>query len=348
MTKSIDIQSMTADEIHAALAAHDLPKWRAAQIYKWFRRGAVSFEEMTDLPAALRSELSQLYTIYGFSEVTRQISRDQTAKHLWRIEGDTLIESVLMRYRHGTTVCISSQAGCKMGCAFCASTGLGFVRNLTAAEMEAQVRLAGSAAGTRPTGVVLMGIGEPLDNFDNVVRFIKLASDPDGLSIGMRHISLSTCGGIRGGIEKLAEQRLGITLSISLHAPCDEIRGQIMPCNRICGVSELLGQCARYFEATGRRISYEYALIDGLNDSVEIAEMLAKVLRSAPGHVNLIPLNKTSASALQPSPTDVVNGFQRRLQQLGVNCTIRRKLGGDVDAACGQLRLGSTISGGYK
>ena len=240
-----------------------------------------------------------------------------------------------MRYHHGNTVCISSQVGCRMGCAFCASTLGGKVRDLTPSEMLDQVLFTQLDSGLPISNIVLMGIGEPLDNFDTVLRFLELVNHPDGLNIGMRHISLSTCG-LVDKIDKLAQHRLQLTLSVSLHAPDDETRSRIMPVNRGIGVERLFAACRRYFEVTGRRISYEYAMIDGVNDSDRQADLLAAHLKGTPGHVNLIPLNEVKESPLRPSRR--VAEFQKRLERQGVTVTVRRKLGGDIDASCGQLR----------
>ena len=240
-----------------------------------------------------------------------------------------------MRYQHGNTVCVSCEVGCLMGCAFCASTLGGLVRRLTAGEILDQVIFVQKESGQTVSNIVMMGIGEPLDNFDNVMRFLELVNDPEGVNIGMRHISLSTCG-LVDKIDKLAEHRLQLTLSVSLHAPDDETRTRLMPVNRAVGVDRLFETCRRYFETTGRRISYEYAMVDGVNDNDWQADLLAKRLRGVPGHVNLIPLNDVRESPLKPSRR--VRQFQQRLEQQGVTVTVRRRLGSDIDASCGQLR----------
>ena len=260
---------------------------------------------------------------------------DGTIKYLWRLADGNCVESVLMRYRHGNTVCISCQVGCRMGCAFCASTIAGKVRDLTPAEMLDQVLFTQIDSGVPVSNIVLMGIGEPLDNFDTVLRFLTLVNHPDGLNIGMRHISLSTCG-LVDEIDKLAQYGLQLTLSVSLHAPDDETRSKIMPVNRAVGVEKLVETCHRYFNKTGRRVSYEYAMISGVNDADWQADLLAKWLKGAPAHVNLIPLNEVEESPLKPSRR--VAAFQKRLEGHGVTVTVRRKLGGDIDASCGQLR----------
>ncbi|MDE6590413.1 MAG: 23S rRNA (adenine(2503)-C(2))-methyltransferase RlmN, partial [Oscillospiraceae bacterium] len=266
----------------------------------------------------------------------RQISQtDGTTKYLWRLLDGNCIETVLMRYKYGNTVCVSSQVGCNMGCVFCASALGGKVRDLTPSEILDQVIFTQKDSGEAISNIVMMGIGEPLDNFDNVLRFLVLVNHPDGINIGMRHISLSTCGLIKK-IDKLAPLGLQLTLSVSLHAPDDNIRSRLMPVNRSVGVGPLMETCRRYFEMTGRRISYEYAMIDGVNDGDAQADQLAGLLQGQPGHVNLIPLNDVAESPLKPSRR--VRQFQQRLEGHGVTVTVRRKLGGDIDASCGQLR----------
>ena len=312
------------------------PAFRAGQIFQWLHRGAASFEEMTTLPKALREKLAGACALTVPTVERKQISRlDGTIKYLWRLSDGNCVETVLMRYHHGNTVCISSQVGCRMGCVFCASTIGGKVRNLTPAEMLDQVLFTQLDSGAEISNIVLMGIGEPLDNLETVLRFLELVNSPEGMNIGMRHISLSTCGLVEQ-IDKLAEYRLQLTLSVSLHAPDDETRSRIMPVNRSVGVEKLFACCRRYFETTGRRISYEYAMIDGVNDADWQADLLVRHLRGTPGHVNLIPLNDVAESPLKPSRR--VRQFQERLESQGVTATVRRKLGGDIDASCGQLR----------
>ena len=332
----VDIKSMTPEELTAWLKELGEPAFRAKQVLKWLYRGVTSFEEMTDLSKALRQKLEEEALLTPPTVARKQASQeDGTIKYLWRLADGNCVESVLMRYRHGNTVCISCQVGCRMGCAFCASTIAGKVRDLTPAEMLDQVLFTQMDSGAPISNIVLMGIGEPLDNFDTVLRFLTLVNHPDGLNIGMRHISLSTCGLVEQ-IDKLAQHGLQLTLSVSLHAPDDETRSKIMPVNRSVGVEKLLETCRRYFEKTGRRISYEYAMIDGVNDAGWQADLLARRLRGAPAHVNLIPLNEVEESPLKPSRR--VADFQKRLEGQGVTVTVRRKLGGDIDASCGQLR----------
>lgn len=332
----IDIKSMTPEELAAWLKELGEPAFRAKQIFKWLYRGVTSFDEMTDLSKALRQRLKEEALLTPPAVARKQVSQeDGTIKYLWRLADGNCVESVLMRYQHGNTVCISCQVGCRMGCAFCASTIAGKVRDLTPAEMLDQVLFTQIDSGAPVSNIVLMGIGEPLDNFDTVLRFLTLVNHPDGLNIGMRHISLSTCG-LTEKIDKLAQHELQLTLSVSLHAPDDETRSKIMPVNRGVGVEKLLETCRRYFDKTGRRISYEYAMIDGVNDADWQADLLAKRLKGTPAHVNLIPLNEVEESPLKPSRR--VAAFQKRLEGHGVTVTVRRKLGGDIDASCGQLR----------
>ena len=332
----IDLKSMTIPEIEAFLAELGEPKFRAKQIFVWMHKGVESFDEMTNLSKTLREKLNELCTLTVPKVERKQVSKlDGTIKYLWMLEDGNCVETVLMRYKHGNTVCVSSEIGCAMGCAFCASTIGGLVRRLTAAEILSQVIFTQKDSGLPISNIVLMGIGEPLDNFDNVMRFLELVNHPDGMNIGMRHISLSTCG-LVDKIDKLAELQLQLTLSVSLHAPDDATRSQIMPVNRAVGVERLFDCCRRHFETTGRRISYEYAMIDGVNDSDAQADLLARHLKGTPGHVNLIPLNDVRESKLKPSKR--VSAFQKRLESYGITVTVRRKLGGDIDASCGQLR----------
>ena len=331
-----DIKSMTQEELGSFLKSLGQPAFRAKQVFTWLHRGVTSFDEMTNLPKTLREQLAQTCHITVPFVARRQESKlDGTIKYLWELADGSCIETVLMQYYHGNTVCISSQVGCRMGCAFCASTIAGKVRDLTASEMLDQVLFTQLDSGREISNIVLMGIGEPLDNRDNVRRFLELVNHPDGLHIGMRHISLSTCG-IVPGIEWLAEQDLQLTLSVSLHAPDSETRSRIMPVNRAFDVEELYAACHRYFKKTGRRISFEYAMIDGVNDHDWQADLIAQKLRGMPGHVNLIPLNDVAESPFKPSRR--VAAFQKRLESHGVTATVRRSLGGDIDASCGQLR----------
>ena len=331
-----DIKSMTQQELSQFLKELGEPAFRAKQVFTWLHRGAASFDEMTNLSKSLREKLKERCFITAPVVARKQESRlDGTIKYLWELSDGNCIETVLMQYRHGNTVCISSQVGCRMGCAFCASTIAGKVRDLRPSEMLDQVMFTQLDSGRTVSNIVLMGIGEPLDNMANVLRFLELVNHPDGMNIGMRHISLSTCG-VVPGIDALAEQQLQLTLSVSLHAPDSETRSRIMPVNRAYDVELLFDACHRYFEKTGRRISFEYAMIDGVNDNDWQADLIAKKLRGMPGHVNLIPLNDVVESPYKPSRR--VAAFQKRLESHGITATVRRSLGGDIDASCGQLR----------
>ena len=332
-----DIKSMTLEELTQAMRDMGEPAFRGRQIFTWLhQRGAVSFEEMTNLSKPLREKLEKFYCIDMLRVARRQVSRlDGTIKYLWELMDGNCIETVLMRYHHGNTVCVSSQVGCRMGCAFCASTVGGKVRDLRPSELLDQVLFTQRDSGETISNIVLMGIGEPLDNLDNVLRFLELVNHRDGLDIGMRHISLSTCGLIPG-IRRLGELKLQLTLSVSLHAPDSETRSRIMPVNRAYDVEELFAACHDYFRRTGRRISFEYAMIDGVNDHDWQADLIAEKLKGMPGHVNLIPLNDVRESPLKPSRR--IRQFQRRLESHGLTATVRRSLGGDIDASCGQLR----------
>ncbi len=331
-----DIKSMTESELTSFFRGMGQPGFRARQVFTWLHRGVRSFDEMTDLSKPLRAQLAETCCITAPTVARKQTSRlDGTIKYLWELADGNCIETVLMQYHHGNTVCISSQVGCRMGCAFCASTIAGKVRDLRPSELLDQVLFTQLDSGLPVSNIVLMGIGEPLDNMDNVLRFLELVNSPNGLNIGMRHISLSTCG-VVPGIDALAEKQLQLTLSVSLHAPDSETRSRIMPVNRAYDVETLFAACHRYFQKTGRRISFEYAMIDGVNDHDWQAELIARKLKGMPGHVNLIPLNDVVESPYKPSKR--VGAFQQKLESLGVTATVRRSLGGDIDASCGQLR----------
>ena len=333
-----DVKSMTPAELAAALKELGEPAYRAKQVYQWLHRGVRSFDEMTNLSKPLRMRLDETFFLTPPQVVRKQTDRlDGTIKYLWRLSDGNCVETVLMRYHHGNTVCISSEVGCAMGCAFCASTIGGLVRRLTPAEMLDEVLFTQLDSGLPVSNIVLMGIGEPLDNYDNVLRFLELVNSAEGMNIGMRHISLSTCG-LVPRIDALAERDLQLTLSVSLHAPDDETRSRLMPVNRRWGVDELMAACKRYFAKTGRRISFEYAMIRGVNDTPQKAEALLRLLDGMQAHVNLIPLNRVEESPLQPSTRRAVAAFRQTLEQNGVSCTVRRTLGGEIDASCGQLR----------
>ena len=313
------------------------PAYRARQVFAWLHRGVGSAAEMTDLPKSLREALDAHYVISKPAMLRRQISSDGTRKYLWGLADGNCVETVLMHYEHGVSVCVSTQAGCRMGCVFCASTKNGLARNLLPSEILDQVIFSGLDAGVRVSHIVLMGTGEPLDNYDNVLRFLKLVGAPGGLHIGARNISLSTSG-LVDQIDRLAREHLQITLSVSLHAPNDTLRRQIMPVARAWPMERLLASCGAYFEETGRRVSYEYIMIRGFNDTPACARELAAKLAGTGAHVNMIRLNDIAESPLKPSTPEAVRTFQQILQSSGVNATVRRRLGADIDAACGQLR----------
>ena len=332
------LKSMTLAELCQVLKDLGQPGFRAKQVFTWLHKGVRSYDEMTNLPKALRDALSQQYPIDAPEVVRRQESqKDGTIKYLWRLSDGNCVETVLMRYHYGNTVCISTEVGCRMGCAFCASTLGGLVRRLEPYEMLDQVLFTQVDSGLPIGHIVLMGIGEPLDNYENVMRFLELVNSPDGMNISMRHISLSTCG-LVPGIDRLAQEKLQLTLSVSLHAPTDEIRNTIMPVNKAYPTEQLLDACRRYYVTTGRRISFEYAMINGVNDTPEAAKILLKRLKGMGAHMNLIPLNHVEESPLKPSTRQAVQTFQKILEDGGIPATVRRTLGGDIDASCGQLR----------
>lgn len=333
-----DIKAMLPDEIAAALAELGEPKYRAKQIFQWLARGVESFDEMTDVSKKLRETLKREFFITKLKMLRKQVSSiDGTIKYLWELPDGNAVETVVMQYRHGNTICISSQVGCRQGCAFCASTIGGLIRGLESSEMLDEVLYSEQESGLKISNIVLMGIGEPLDNFYNVIRFLRLVNHPDGENIGMRHISLSTCG-LTERFDDLADLNLQLTLSVSLHAPDDETRSRIMPANRGRGVEQLISACSRYYEKTGRRISFEYAMIDGVNDTPYHAKLLAQHAKRVCAHVNLIPLNHVEERQFAPSTPEHMKAFIRVLEEAGVNVTVRRRLGSDVDASCGQLR----------
>ena len=334
----MNIRSMTQPEVAAICKELGQPAFRAKQVYQWLHKGVRSYEEMTNIPKALRDALAEKYPILPPKVVRKQQSqKDGTIKYLWELSDGNCVETVLMRYHYGNTVCISTEVGCRMGCAFCASTIGGLVRKLEPFEMLDEVLFTQIDSGLPVSHIVLMGIGEPLDNFDNVMRFLELVNSEDGVNISMRHISLSTCG-LVPMIDKLAEKKLQLSLAISLHGPNDEIRGKIMPVNRAYNMDALLEACRRYYAATSRRIHFEYAMIQGVNDSEDNARELLRRLKGLPAHVNMIPLNHVEESPLKPSTRAAVAAFQKILEDGGVSATVRRTLGGDIDASCGQLR----------
>ena len=332
------LKSMTQPEIAAVLKDMGQPAFRAKQVYTWLHKAVRSYEQMSNIPKTLREVLAEKYPLYAPEAVRKQESaKDGTIKYLWKLADGNCVETVLMRYHYGNTVCISTEVGCAMGCAFCASTLGGLVRRLEPHEMLDQVMFTQADSGLPVSHIVLMGIGEPLDNFDNVLRFLELVNSEDGMNISMRHISLSTCG-LVPKIDALAEKKLQISLAISLHGPNDEIRGKIMPVNKAYPIDVLLAACRRYYEATSRRIHFEYAMIDGVNDRECDARELLRRLKGLPCHVNMIPLNHVEESPLKPSSRSAVAKFQKILEDGGITATVRRTLGSDIDASCGQLR----------
>ncbi|MBR7133112.1 MAG: 23S rRNA (adenine(2503)-C(2))-methyltransferase RlmN [Clostridia bacterium] len=333
-----DIKSMTVPELEELLSGYGQPRFRAGQLFKWLHSGVTDFDAMTDMPLKLREALKENCYIADVTVARRlQSEIDGTVKYLYRLSDGEYIESVLMKYEHGYTVCISTQVGCRMGCSFCASGINGLCRNLTPSEMLSQIMAAERDNNIRVSNVVMMGMGEPLDNFDNSVRFLQLVSDDKGMNIGLRHISLSTSG-VVSGIEKLAEYNFPITLSVSLHAPNDEIRNSMMKVNRKWNVDTLLKACKAYQRVTTRRISFEYALIEGVNDSEACAKELAKRLKGIMCHINLIPANPVKENSFKKPDKNKILAFKQQLVSLGLNATVRRTLGADIDASCGQLR----------
>ena len=334
-----DIKSMTIPELEELMLLMGQPKFRAKQIFQWLHQKRVlTFDEMKNLPTSLREELSKTCTITSFSIERKLVSQiDGTTKYLYRLSDGEYVESVLMRYEHGISVCVSTQVGCKMGCSFCASTKAGFIRHLTPSEILEQVYAPSRDTGERIDSIVLMGIGEPLDNFDNVMRFLTLVSAPEGLCMSHRHISLSTCG-LVDRIYELADMGLQITLSVSLHASSDAVRDEIMPVNHRYKIPELLKACQYYTDKTHRRISYEYSLIKGVNDNAGQAKELAALLHGMLCHVNLITVNYVEEAGFEKSGKQQVYAFQKVLLDHGINATVRRTLGADINAACGQLR----------
>lgn len=336
-----DIKSLSLDELKVEFDNMGEKAFKAKQVYSWLhKRSAENFDEMTDISKNLRENLKNSYVIHNCSIEKKLVSMyDDTVKYLFRLNDGELIESVVMKYKYGYTICVSSQVGCKMGCKFCASGIAGFIRNLSTGEILSQIYKAQKDLGIRISHIVMMGVGEPLDNYDNVIRFLSMISDENGLNIGMRNISLSTCG-VVSGIYRLMEEKLQLTLSISLHAPNDNIRSNTMPVNDRWNIDELLKACKDYIRATNRRISFEYAMISGVNDSDECAKELASKLKGMLCHVNLIPVNSVKERSYRKSSKDRMEGFIKILEKSGINATVRRTLGSDINASCGQLRRG--------
>ncbi len=341
----IDLRGLPFERLRAETDALGLPAFRAKQLFSWLhQRRAKDFSEMTDLPKTLRERLSARYHLANVSIERKLVSaKDGTVKYLYALEDGEHVEGVRMSYRRGGSLCISTQCGCRMGCTFCASTLTGLSRSLSASEMLMEVYLAAEdaeASGDKIASVVLMGIGEPLDNFDSVMDFLTLVASEQGFNMGMRHISLSTCG-LVDQIDRLAEKKLQLTLSVSLHAPNDEIRRRTMPVARRWPLDELIRACRHYFDVTGRRISFEYALIDGVNDAPEHAAELIRLLKGTGSHVNLIPVNRVTETGYRRSKREKVDAFCKLLNEGGINATVRRELGTDINAACGRLRRGA-------
>ncbi len=342
----IDIKSMNDDELEKFIVDGGFPKFRAKQIRQWLSKSVESFDEMINIPKNLRDFLTSSCYISVANIEKKLISRyDKTVKYLFSFFDGECVESVLMSYKHGWSICISTQIGCKMGCTFCATGRSGFSRSLAPSEMLAQIESAQKDMNIKISNVVLMGMGEPLDNFENVVKFIRLASSPTGLNIGMRHITLSTCG-IVPKIYELANQHIPVTLSVSLHAPNDEIRQRTMPIAKKYSINELLKACKDYFDTTGRRVTFEYSMISGVNDSDQNAKELAKRLEGMHSHVNLIPVNTVEGTGYIKSNIKRQQSFINILAEKNITATVRRTLGSDINASCGQLRRKHQIEGG--
>lgn len=339
MMEKKDIKSRNLEELTMEFVNLGLPKFRARQVYEWLHvKLAEDFEEMSNLPKELRRSLKEHYNLVTLKAAEVKISKiDETRKYLFRLEDGNVIESVLMKYKHGNSVCISSQVGCRMGCRFCASTLDGLERNLTASEMLDQIYRIQHHTGERVSNVVVMGSGEPMDNYDNVIRFIHLLTDENGLHISQRNITVSTCG-IVPGILRLAEENLQITLALSLHAPNDQVRKSLMPIANRYGLQEVLEACQEYFRKTGRRLTFEYSLVSGVNDNLAEARALVTLLRNQHGHVNLIPVNPIKERNYVQSNQKAIADFKKLLEKNGINVTIRREMGRDINGACGQLR----------
>lgn len=335
----IDIKSLEISELEKFILEIGEAKFRAKQIYEWLHKKLVlNFDEMSNLSLSLKGKLKTLAHITGIKEELVRISKlDDTRKYLFELEDGNIIESVLMKYKHGNSICISSQVGCRMGCTFCASTIDGLVRNLTVAEMLDQVYSIQKSLGERISNIVIMGSGEPMDNYDNIVKFVRLITSSDGLNISQRNITISTCG-IVPKMRKLAEEGLQVTLALSLHAPNDEIRRNLMPIAKTYSIEDILSACSYYFEKTGRRVSYEYSLVRGVNDNKEEAKRLIELLKNMKGHINLIPVNPIEERDYKESSKKAIYEFKNELERNGLNVTIRREMGRDIDGACGQLR----------
>ena len=332
------LSSLTLEQLSALLKEMGQPSFRAKQIFHWVHQKLVTdFSQMTDQPKKLLAQLEENWYLAAPVIERRQQAKDGTVKYLLRMADGNCIETVVMRYNYGNTVCVSTQVGCRMGCRFCASTQAGRVRNLEAGEIVSEIYTAQKDIGERISHIVLMGIGEPLDNYENVMDFLHIISSPDGVNIGMRNISLSTCG-LVPGIGRLAEENLQLTLSVSLHAPFNDIRSSMMPVNDAFPLEKLMPAVRDYQKTTGRRVSFEYSMVRGVNDSEACARKLAQLIRGMGAHVNLIPINPVDGSPYSASDAENVRRFQKLLTDLGVNATVRRRLGSEISAACGQLR----------
>lgn len=334
-----DIKTLTLPELEAEIKMLGDKPFRAKQIYQWLHQKLVTdFDQMSNLSKTLRDQLKESYTLTALSAVDVKISKlDGTRKYLFRLADGNVIESVWMQYHHGNSVCISSQVGCRMGCRFCASTLDGLERNLTSAEMLDQIYRIQQDTGERVSNIVIMGSGEPMDNYDQVVRFVRMISDPGGLNISQRNITISTCG-IVPGIRRLAEENLQVTLALSLHAPNDEVRKTLMPVANRYKLADVLDACRTYFEATGRRLTFEYSLVSGVNDNLQEAKALVNLLKGMHGHVNLIPVNPIKERDYVQSSQKAIQDFKNYLERNGINATVRREMGRDINGACGQLR----------
>ncbi len=343
-----DIKSLYYPELENLITEAGFPKFRAKQVHLWLCKGVTEFEEMRNIPQGLIEFLRSSSYISVANIEKKLVSRyDKTVKYLFRFGDGEFVETVVMSYKHGYSICVSTQVGCKMGCTFCATGRSGFSRSLTASEILSQIESAQKDLGIRISNIVLMGMGEPLDNFDNVIRFLRLVSSEDGLNIGMRHITLSTCG-IVPKIYELAKYKFALTLSVSLHAPDNETRSKTMPINKKYPIEELIKACRDYFEATGRRISFEYAMIDSVNDSDDCAHRLGNLLKGLNCHVNLIPVNSVRGTGYKKSRLDRQQAFVNILGKYSITATVRRTLGSDINASCGQLKRNYTENTGGK
>lgn len=332
----MNLRDLYLEEIEEEMIKLGEKKFRAKQIFAWLYRGVDSFSEMTDLSKELIKKLEENYEIKCVRVDKFQKSKDGTIKYLMELNDGNAVESVLMKYKYGNTACLSNQVGCKMGCNFCASAKIRFIRNLTPGEIVSQILEIEKHSGEKISNIVFMGIGEPLDNYDNVIKAVRLINDPKGLNIGARHISISTCG-LVPNILRLADENIQCNLCISLHSSRDDVRTSMMPVNKTYSIAEVIDACNKYIEKTNRRITFEYALVDGVNDSKEDALHLAKLLHGMLCHVNLIPVNKIKGGIYEKSSTEKILAFRDLLNEKGIVATVRRELGSDIDAACGQL-----------